>query len=118
MIETILVATDGSDDASAAEQTAMGLASRLGARLSAVSVLDDRLVRSPSNDGLALPAFPEADLNAYHRARAEAVARRFADRARGEGIEATCDVLQGSPDDRIVEAVDGLRGQGELRGQK
>ena len=105
MIETILVATDGSDDASAAEQTAMGLASRLGARLSAVSVLDDRLVRSPSNDGLALPAFPEADLNAYHRARAEAVARRFADRARGEGIEASCDVLQGSPDDRIVDKI-------------
>ncbi|MEM9176703.1 MAG: universal stress protein, partial [Myxococcota bacterium] len=75
MIETILVATDGSDDASAAEQTAMGLASRLGARLSGVSVLDDRRVRAPSADGLALPPFPEADLTAYYRARVEAVAR-------------------------------------------
>ena len=64
MIETILVATDGSDDASAAEQTAMGLASRLGARLSGVSVLDERLVRAPSADALALPPFPEADLTA------------------------------------------------------
>ncbi len=107
MIKTILVATDGSDDASAAEQTAMGLASRLGARLSAVSVLDDRLIRVPSADGLALPPFPEADLTAYHRARAEAVARRFSDRAWGEGIEATCEVLQGTPDHRIVDKVQG-----------
>ena len=107
MIETILVATDGSDDASAAEQTAMGLASRLHARLSGVSVIDDRLLRAPAGDGLALPAFPEADLTAYYRARAEAVSRRFGERARGEGIEATCEVLQGCPDDRIVE-----KGQG------
>ena len=54
MIETILVATDGSDDASAAEQTAMGLASRLHARLSGVSVIDDRQLRAPAGDGLAL----------------------------------------------------------------
>ena len=44
MIETILVATDGSDDANAAETMAMGLASRLGARLSAVSIIDGRLL--------------------------------------------------------------------------
>lgn len=107
MIETILVATDGSDDASAAEQTAMGLASRLGARLAGLSVLDERLVRAPSADGLALPPFPEAELTAYHRARTEAVARRFGERARGEGLEASCEVLQGAPDDRIVEKVQG-----------
>ena len=95
MIETILVATDGSDDASAAEQTAMGLASRLGARLSAVSVIDDRLLRAPAGDGLALPVFPEAEISAYYRGRADAVARRFSDRARGEGLDASCDVLQG-----------------------
>ena len=103
MIETILVATDGSADASAAEQTGMGLASRLGARLSGVSILDDRLMHAPAGDGLALPPFPEAELTAYYRARADAVARRFADRARGEGIEAACEVLQGAPDERIVE---------------
>ena len=107
MIETILVATDGSDDASAAEQTAMGLASRLGARLSAVSIVDDRLMRSPAGEGLALPALPEAELTAYYRARAEAVSRRFSERSRGEGLEASCEVLQGAPDDRIVEKVQG-----------
>ena len=86
MIKTILVATDGSDDASAAETLAMGLASRLAARLSAVSIIDDRLLRAPAGDGLALPPFPEADVTAYYRARAEAVARRFAERARGEPL--------------------------------
>lgn len=95
MIETILVATDGSDDASAAETMAMGLASRLGARLSAVFIIDDRLLRAPAGEGLALPPFPEADVTAYYRARAEAVARRFGERARGEGLEAGCEVLQG-----------------------
>jgi nucleotide-binding universal stress UspA family protein len=107
MIETILIATDGSEDASAAEQTAMGLASRLGARLSAISVIDDRLLRAPAGDGLALPGFPEAEVTAYYRARADAVARRVSERARGEGLEANCEVLQGTPDDRIVEKVQG-----------
>ncbi len=107
MIETILVATDGSEDSSAAEQMAMGLASRLGARLTGVSVIDDRLLQSPSGDGLALPSFPETELAGYYRARAEAVARRFSERARGEGLEAPCEVLQGSPDERIVEKVQG-----------
>ena len=107
MIETILVATDGSEDASAAEQTAMGLASRLGARLSAVSIIDDRLLRVPAGDGLALPSFPETEITTYYKARAEAVARRFGERARGEGLDASCEVLQGIPDDRIVEKVQG-----------
>lgn len=103
MIETILVATDGSEDASAAEQTAMGLASRLGARLLAVSIIDDRLLHPPAGGGLALPSFPEAEITTYYRARAEAVARRFSERARGEGLDASCEVLHGIPDDRIVE---------------
>jgi nucleotide-binding universal stress UspA family protein len=108
MIESILVATDGSDDASAAEQTAMGLASRLGARLSAVSVIDERVLRAPAGGGLALPGFPDAEVTAYYRARADAVARRFSERARGEGLEAHCEVVQGLPDDRIVEKVQGV----------
>jgi len=107
MIETILVATDGSDDASAAESMAMGLGSRLGARISGVSVIDDRLLRAPSSDGLALPPFPEADITAYYRARAEAVARRFTERARAEGLEANCEVLQGATDDRIIDKLQG-----------
>ena len=89
----------------------MGLASRLGARLSGISVIDDRLLRAPSGDGLSLPPYPEADITAYYRSRAEAVARRFGERARAEGLEASCEVLQGAPDDRVVERV--LHGPGE-----
>jgi len=107
MIETILIATDGSEDASAAEQTAMGLASRLNARLLALSIVDDRLLRAPAGDGLALPSFPEAEITTYYRARAEAVARRFSERARGEGLAANCEVVQGIPDARIVEKLQG-----------
>lgn len=103
MIETILVATDGSDDGNAAEQMALGLASRLRAKLTAVSVIDERRFKAPAGSGLNLPAFPEAEVAAYYRARAEAVARRFNERARGEGLTASCDVVQGPSDERIVE---------------
>ena len=103
MIETILVATDGSDDGNQAEQTAMGLASRLRAKLSAVSVVDEHRFRAPAGSGLNLPPFPEAEVASYYRARAEAIARRFNERARGEGLDASCEVLQGPCDDRIVE---------------
>ncbi len=47
----------------------------------------------------------EAELVAYHRARAEGIAQRFAERARSEGLEANCDVVQGRADDRIVDRV-------------
>jgi nucleotide-binding universal stress UspA family protein len=105
MIETILVATDGSEDGNAAEQTAMGLASRLRIKLTAISVVDERRFRAPAGAGLNLPPFPEAEVASYYRARADAVARRFNERARGEGLDATCEVLQGPCDDRIVERV-------------
>ncbi len=107
MIETILVATDGSEAASAAERFGIGLASRLKARLSGITVVEDRDSRAPKDDGLSLPAFPESDVAGYFRARADATARRFAERARGEGVEASCEVAQGVGDDRIVEKAQG-----------
>ncbi len=103
MIETILIATDGSECSAAAEQCAILLASGLRASLSGITVVDAGRVRAPSNDGLSLPPYPENELNAYYRARAEAIARRFAERARAGGVEANCEVSQGSVDDRIVE---------------
>ena len=103
MIETILVATDGSDDGGAAERMGVALATRLRARLSGVTVIEDRAVQAPSETGLTLPPFPAAELAAYYRARGEALSQRFADRARAEGLEASCEVTTGSADDRIVE---------------
>ncbi len=103
MIEKILVATDGSDDGGAAERTAVALAARLRVRLAGICVIEDRDVRPPQSAGLTLPPFPEAELAAYHRARAEAISQRLVERARSEGTEASCDVVQGYADDRIVE---------------
>ncbi len=42
MIESILLATDGSDAASAAERYGVALAARLRARLHGVTVVEDR----------------------------------------------------------------------------
>ena len=75
MIETILVATDGSDDGGAAERMGIALAARLHARLSGITVIEDRAVRSPGDAGLGLPAFPETQLATYYKARAEALAK-------------------------------------------
>ena len=36
-----------------------------------------------------------SELGAYYRARAEAIAKRFSERARGEGVEAACETAQG-----------------------
>jgi len=103
MIDSILVASDGSECAVAAERCAVALASKLGASLTALSVIEDRLMRAPASEGLSLPPYPETELAAYHRARADAIVRRVAERARAAGLEANCEVSQGSPDDRIAE---------------
>ncbi len=103
MTESILVATDGSEGAGEAERCGISLAARLGARLSAVLVLEERDLRAPAGDLVASPAFPSAELSAYYKARAEAGARRFAERARGESLDAACEITSGPADDRIVE---------------
>lgn len=103
MIETILVATDGSKCALAAERCAVILASKLGTSLVAMTVIEDRLVRPPASEGLSLPPFPGNELAAYYRARADAILRRFGERARAAGVEVSCEVVQGLADDRIVE---------------
>ncbi len=103
MIETILVATDGSDASSVAERFGVSLGSRLRARLSACTVVEDCDMRPPADGGLGISGFPETELGSYYRARAEVTARRFSERARAEGLDASCDSSQGSADDRIVE---------------
>lgn len=103
MIESILIATDGSEAATDAERSGVSLASRLGVRLSAITVVEDRDTKVPKDTGLGLPPFPETEVGIYHRARAEAIARRFGESARGGGLEASCESLSGVGDDRIVE---------------
>ena len=103
MTESILVATDGSEGASGAERAGISLAARVNARVSGVSVVEDRDCRSPGTDDLVVQGFPEAELSLYYKSRAEAVARRFSERARGQSLEAACEIASGAADDRIVE---------------
>ncbi len=103
MIETILVATDGSEAASAAERCAIALASKLRARLSGLTVVEDRDVNAPASGDLNIQGFPASELAAFHKARAEAIATRFGQRASGEGLSAICEVATGVACDRIVE---------------
>jgi nucleotide-binding universal stress UspA family protein len=103
MISTILVATDGSEAAGSAEQYGASLASRLRARLLGISVVEERLVRGPQEDGLGVTPPPMDELAAYYKNRADAACRRLAERARAEGVEATCETVQGIADDRVVE---------------
>lgn len=103
MIDSILVATDGSECGVAAERCAIVLASKLGASLTGITVVEDRFVRAPDSVGLSLPPFPEAEAAAYHRARANAILRRFTESAKGAGVDVTCEVAHGTADDRIAE---------------
>jgi len=108
MIESILVATDGSEAAASAERFGVSLAKRLGARLAGVTVVEDRHTRPPADArDLGGPPRPEG-VEAWRKARADAVARRFAERARAQGLEAACDPVQGIADDRIAERAQGV----------
>lgn len=107
MIETILVGSDGSEGAASAERFGVSLAARLRVRLSGFTVVEDCDVKVPEDGGLGVSGFPEADLIAYYRARAEATSRRFSDRARSENIEAVCDAAQGNAVEKLVERAQG-----------
>jgi nucleotide-binding universal stress UspA family protein len=103
MISTILVATDGSEAAAIAERFGVGLAARLKARVLGLSVVEDRLARGFTEDGLGVqPPSPDA-LAAYLKARAEGACRRLSERARSEGVESSAETVDGIADDRIVE---------------
>lgn len=104
MIETLLVATDGSSAAAAAEAGAIGLARRLGARLRGLTVIDGRLRLALGAPEVG-PSFPGIDaLDGFLKARAEAVIRAFEARARAAGVEASGEIAEGRPDDCIVES--------------
>ncbi len=103
MTSTILVATDGSEAAAAAERFGAELAARLKARLLGVSVVEDRFVRGMREDGLGV-APPTVDgMSVYLKNRADAACRRLAERASTASVEHSTEALEGIADDRIVE---------------
>jgi nucleotide-binding universal stress UspA family protein len=103
MISTILVATDGSEAAAAAEQVGAHLAARLRGRMLGISVVEDRFARGYREDGLGVTPPPAEPVAAYLKQRSDAACRRLADRAGSEGADNSCESSQGNADVRIVE---------------
>jgi nucleotide-binding universal stress UspA family protein len=103
MISTILVATDGSEASATAERFGAAIGARLKARVLGLSVVEDRLARGFSENGLGVSPPSAEPLATYLKARAEGACRRLGERARAEGVESTCDTTEGIADDRIVE---------------
>ena len=99
MTSSLLVATDGSETAAAAERFGAELAARLTARVVGVCVVEDRFARGMPEDGLGVAPPPEEPVASYLKARAEAACRRFAERASTAGIDCATEVLQGIADD-------------------
>lgn len=108
MIESVLVATDGSEASSAAERFAIALASRLHLRLRGVTVIEEHLIQGMHVPGLGVAPPPLDGLEGYLKARADAIVRRLGERARAAQVEIQCEVLSGRADDRIVEASKGV----------
>jgi nucleotide-binding universal stress UspA family protein len=107
MIESILIATDGSDAAHVAERFGAVLAGRLRARCYGLTVIEERVTLGLRADSLGIPAGPIDAVESFLKLRAEAACRRLADLARAQGVECSPEAVRGSADDRIVE-----RGQG------
>jgi len=103
MIETILLATDGSDAAQAAERYGVAMAARLRARLLGLTVIEDGLLQGLRADSLGVPPPSLDGLEVFLKGRAEAVCRRVADLGRAQGVECVPESVRGVADDRIVE---------------
>jgi nucleotide-binding universal stress UspA family protein len=103
MIETLLIATDGSEAAAAAERYGVGLAARIGARVQGISVVEERWTRALRAEGLDVAPPAVEGIETFLKARAEAACRRLAESARSRSVENVCETVQGIADDRIVE---------------
>ncbi len=103
MIETVLVATDGSGVAAGAESYGVALAAGLSARVSGLAIVEDRSVGGLRASGLPVTP-PSLDaIEAFLGARSEAAGRRLAERAREKGVTCVCETVRGIADDILVE---------------
>ena len=98
---TLLLATDLSEASASATEEAFDLASRLEARILAVSVIDP--------GSLLLPGGRFRARVDQVRARREQLAQALVERGRSEGIEVSFLVWTGDPGDVIVEAAEAER---------
>jgi nucleotide-binding universal stress UspA family protein len=103
MIETVLIATDGSEAAAVGERFGVALAAGLGARIAGVSVVEDRCTGGLRASSLPVTPPPLDAVDAFLGARAEAAGRRLAERAREKNVACACDTVRGIADDLLVE---------------
>ncbi len=103
MIESILVATDGSEASGGAERFAIALTSRLGASLHGLTVVEDSLIRGMHEDGLGVPPPRNEEMESYLKERAAAICQRLTERGRAAGVEVRAESLRGIADDCITE---------------
>lgn len=99
MYETILVPTDGSEQASAAIPHALDLAEKYSATVHALCVVDRAAAHQLG------PTRAESTLEAMAE-RAEEVTREIAERAEEAGVDCVPAVENGAPDDVILKYVD------------
>lgn len=97
MIQRVLVAVDGSDPSLKAVRMAAEIAQRFGAKLTLVHVVP-RLLLPPDVYGLTI-----ATVEREHRAYAEGVLAQAVAAVDAPGMEATTEVLFGSPAECIAE---------------
>lgn len=100
MFETILLPTDGSDHADAAADTGLELADVHGAAVHVVSVADT----GPLSN-LRLPGDAASATEAM-RDQARANVDAVVDRAEAAGLEVTGTVLEGPPENELLEYAD------------
>lgn len=103
MIQTILIASDGSECAEAAERYALALARPLGARVRGLTVIETPRVQSLRAASLGVPPPPLEAIEGFLKARADAVCQRLSERARAAGLDVEVESVSGTADDRIVE---------------
>lgn len=115
-MRNIIVAVDGSDEALRAVDLAADIASRFGARLTVVHVVEPLFV-PPEPYG-----FNSGALEASNREYGAKVLKDAAARIEGRGIETRTELLTGAPPEAIVDAcrdadmlVVGSRGRGAVK---
>ena len=100
MYDTILIPTDGSEEAEAAAKHGIGLASQLGASIHALYVVESRVSGLPSD------SMQQAEEVEKMTEYGEEVTGRIAELAADAGVECTQAVKKGKVYENIVEYAD------------
>ena len=95
MIESILIATDGSDAAHVAERFGVSFAARLKTRCYGLTVVEERVTLGLRADSLGVPPGPLDAVENFLKMRAEAACRRLAEHARAQSVECAPEAVRG-----------------------